>query len=183
MWTWWKRASGSWSGSSERGRGVKSVGLLAGVLLGAILVPPVARAADPAHEMEVLGLQLEPRSRATALLLRSRDQDKRELTLYIGTLEATAIAVPLQNLRPPRPLTHDLLVELIHRFNGRVKRVLIRGIQDNAYMADLVIEAGGREMVFDVRPSDAIALALRESAPIFAADAAFAAPAAPQEAP
>ena len=162
---------------------MKGLGLFVCVFLGAVLVTAVARAAGPAHEMEVLGLQPEPRSRATALLLRSRDQDKRELTLYIGALEATAIAVPLQNLHPPRPLTHDLLIEVIQRFNGHIKRVLIRGIQDNAYVADLVVEAGGREMVFDVRPSDAIALALRASTPIFAADAAFAAPAPPQEAP
>ncbi len=142
-----------------------------------LLVTARVWAAEPAREMEVLGLQPDARSRAMALLLRSRDKDNRELTLYVGTLEATAIAVPLQNVHPPRPLTHDLLLDVIHRFNGRVTRVLIRGIQNNAYVADLTVEADGRPLVFDVRPSDGIALALREGAPIFAADAAFAAPA------
>jgi uncharacterized protein len=158
-------------------------GMLAAVALGANLLPVVAAASDPGLEMEVLGLQLDPRSRATQVLLRSRD--KRELTMYIGALEAQAIAVPLQHARLPRPLTHDLVLEVIHRLDGRVKRVLIRGLADTTYVADLVIEAGGRELVLDARPSDAIALALREEAPIFATERVLQAPGHPdrQETP
>ncbi len=156
--------------------------LVALALQGAPFLPTAAAPATADQEMEVLGLQLDATTRAPALLLRSRD--RRALTMYIGPQEAQAIAVPLQKVRPARPLTHDLLLEVIHRLDGRVKRVRIRDLRENTYLADLVLEAGDRELVLDARPSDAIALALREGAPIFAADQALHTPSdSPPEVP
>jgi bifunctional DNase/RNase len=145
--------------------------------LAATLLPAGARSAESqaagaAAEMEVLGLQTDPQSGTPMLLLRGK-QDKRELTIFIGPVEANAIAIPLQGMRPPRPITHDLLVEVIHRLRGKVKRVVITELREGTYYANLVLEVQGQEMILDSRPSDAIALALRENAPILAAEAAF----------
>jgi bifunctional DNase/RNase len=126
----------------------------------------------PTYEMEVLGLQTEPQSGTPMLLLRAK-QDKRELAMFIGPVEANAIAIPLQGVRPPRPLTHDLLLEVIHRLKGKVKRVVITELREGTYYANLVLDVQGQEMILDSRPSDAIALALRENAPILAAESVF----------
>jgi len=148
------------------------------LVLAVMLLPAAARSAESqalgaaTYEMEVLGLQTEPQSGTPMLLLRGK-QDKRELTLYIGPVEANAIAIPLQGMRPPRPLTHDLLIEVMHRLQGKVKRVVITEMREGTYYANLILDVHGQEMVVDSRPSDAIALALRENAPILAAEPAF----------
>jgi len=141
--------------------------------LAVVMLPAAARSAEspPAaaatYEMEVLGVQADPQSGTIMLLLRTK-QGKRELSMFIGPVEANAIAIPLQGLRPPRPLTHDLLIEVIHRLNATVKRVVITQMRENTYYASLVLEAQGQELVLDSRPSDAIALAVRANVPIFA---------------
>jgi hypothetical protein len=146
--------------------------------LAVVLLPAAAQSAEgPAagagtYEMEVLGLQTHPQSGTPLLLLRAK-QDKRELTIFIGPVEANTIAIPLQGMRPPRPLTHDLLIEVIHRLRGKLKRVVITDMREGTYYANLILDAQGQEMVLDSRPSDAVALALREGAPIFATEAAF----------
>ena len=146
--------------------------------LAVLMLPAAARSAEspPAaaatYEMEVLGVQADPQSGTTMLLLRTK-QGKRELNMFIGPVEANAIAIPLQGLRPPRPLTHDLLIEVIHRLKATVKRVVITEMRENTYYASLVLEAQGQELVLDSRPSDAIALALKEDVPILAAEPAF----------
>jgi bifunctional DNase/RNase len=124
------------------------------------------------YEMEVMGVQADPQSGAPMVLLRAK-QDKRELVMFIGPFEAQAIALPLQGMRPPRPFTHDLMLDALHRLKAKVKRVVITGIRDSTYFANLVLDVQGQELIVDSRPSDAIALALREDAPIFAAEAAF----------
>jgi bifunctional DNase/RNase len=147
--------------------------------LAIVLVVSAARAADgppqagTTHEMEVMGVQADPQSGAPMVFLRGK-QDKRELAMFIGPFEAQAIALPLQGVRPPRPYTHDLMLEALHRLKAKVKRVIITGIRENTYFASLVLDVQGQELVLDSRPSDAIALALREDAPILAAEAAFA---------
>jgi bifunctional DNase/RNase len=146
--------------------------------LAAALLPVAAPSAEnPAagaapYEMEVLGVQGDPQSGAVAVLLRTK-QDKRELTIFIGPVEANAIAIPLQGMRPPRPLTHDLLLDVLHRLRGKVKRAVITELRENTFYANLVLDVQGQEMSVDARPSDAIALALREGAPILAAEPAF----------
>jgi bifunctional DNase/RNase len=153
--------------------------------LAVAMLPAAARSAEspPAavatYEMEVLGVQADPQSGTTMLLLRTK-QGKRELNMFIGPVEANAIAIPLQGLRPPRPLTHDLLIEVIHRLKATVKRVVITQMRENTYYASLVLEAQGQELVLDSRPSDAIALALREDVPILAAEPAFVRPPRPE---
>jgi len=125
------------------------------------------------YEMEVMGVQADPQSGAPMVFLRGK-QDKRELGMFIGPFEAQAIALPLQGIRPPRPYTHDLMLDALHRLKAKVKRVVITSLRDNTYFADLILEVQGQDMRLDSRPSDAIALALREDAPILAAEAAFA---------
>lgn len=103
----------------------------------------------------------------TAILLRSKGE-KRELTLFVGPLEAQSIAVPLQQLKPPRPLTHDLTLSLLAALHSQLRRVTISDVKENTYYATLYLEADGKEIAIDSRPSDAIALALRAGVPIYA---------------
>jgi bifunctional DNase/RNase len=125
------------------------------------------------YEMEVMGVQADPQSGAPMVFLRGK-QDKRELGMFIGPLEAQAIAIPLQGIRPPRPYTHDLMLAALHRLKAKVKRVVITELRNNTYFAEIALDVQGQEMLLDSRPSDALALALREDAPILAAEAAFA---------
>src|SRR5512145_172628 len=75
------------------------------------------------YEMEVMGVQADPQSGAPMVFLRGK-QDKRELAMYIGPFEAQAIALPLQGIRPPRPYTHDLMLDALHRLKAKVKRIV-----------------------------------------------------------
>jgi bifunctional DNase/RNase len=91
----------------------------------------------------------------------------RYLPIWIGHFEADAIAIPMQNVPVSRPLTHDLLGSVIQALNGRLTQVVINQLADETFYAKLIIDAGGRHVEVDSRPSDAIALALRAKAPIF----------------
>lgn len=122
--------------------------------------------------MEVLGVSATQGGDQTAVLLRSKEV-KRELTLFVGPLEAHNIAVPLQRLNPPRPLTHDLILSLMAAFHSPLRRVIISDVKEDTYYATLYIEADGKEIAVDSRPSDAIALALRAGVPIYANDKAL----------
>jgi bifunctional DNase/RNase len=148
-------------------------------LLGTLLVVPRtgARAAEPKglHEMEVLGVATDQESGQPTILLRGK-QGKQELTLFIGPFEAQSIAVPLQQMKPPRPLTHDLALSFLSTFHSRLRRVIISDLKDNTYYATLYLEADGKELTLDSRPSDAIALALRAGVPIYANDKALGGP-------
>ena len=92
------------------------------------------------------------------------------LPIFIGAAEAQAIAFVLENVKPPRPLTHDLLKNLMDNLECRIKRIEVCDLRDNTFYAKLFIEWNGTEIELDSRPSDAIALALRFSAPIFVED-------------
>jgi uncharacterized protein len=92
------------------------------------------------------------------------------LPIFIGAAEAQAIAFVLEKVKPPRPLTHDLLKNLMDNLECRIKRIEICDLQDNTFYAKLLLEWNGVETELDSRPSDAIALALRFAAPIFVAD-------------
>jgi len=155
-------------------------------LLGTLLVVPRtgARAAEPKglHEMEVLGVATDQESGQPTILLRGK-QGKQELTLFIGPFEAQSIAVPLQQMKPPRPLTHDLALSFLSTFHSRLRRVIISDLRDNTYYATLYLEADGKELTLDSRPSDAIALALRAGVPIYANDKARVGGARPSDKP
>jgi bifunctional DNase/RNase len=93
--------------------------------------------------------------------------------MVIGPAEATGIAVPLQGLTPPRPLTHDLFLTLFGRLNVQVTRVVITDLRDDVYYATLQLTAGGTTLTLDSRPSDAIALAIRAKVPVLVEDRVF----------
>ena len=158
------------------GKAVKTS--LGAVVAVAILCTAVGRAAEAPkitgslQEMEVMGVAPDPSSGAPVVYLRGK-QSKRELSMFIGPTEAQGILLPLQAMRPPRPYTHDLFLEAVHRLKAKVRRVIITELRDNTYFANLILETQGQEITLDSRPSDAIALALREDAPILAAEQVF----------
>lgn len=148
--------------------------LIVGVtLLGAkdrgAAAPP---AATGAQEVTVLGLVVDERTQAPTIVLQGK-RDRRTFAMTIGPAEATGIAVPLQNLTPPRPLTHDLFLTLFGRLHVTVTKVVITDLRDDIYYATLYLSAGGNAVELDSRPSDAIALAIRAKAPVFVEDRVF----------
>ena len=122
--------------------------------------------------MEVLGVVATQGSDQTAVLLRGKG-GKRDLTLLVGPFEAQSIAIPLQQLKPPRPLTHDLTLSLLSTLRSHLRRVIISDFKENTYYATLYLDADGKEITVDSRPSDAIALALRAGVQIYANDKAL----------
>ncbi|MCC6179983.1 MAG: bifunctional nuclease family protein [Chloroflexi bacterium] len=95
----------------------------------------------------------------------------RYLPIWIGHFEADAIAIPMQNVPVPRPLTHDLLGSVVGALGGKITQVVINELSDETFYAKLIIDANGRHVEVDSRPSDAIALAIRAKVPIFVEDA------------
>jgi len=96
---------------------------------------------------------------------------QRYLPIWIGHFEADAIAIPMQNVPVSRPLTHDLLGSVIAALGGKVTQVIINELADETFYAKLIVDADGRHVEVDSRPSDAIALAIRAKVPIFVEDA------------
>ncbi len=97
----------------------------------------------------------------------------RYLPIWIGHFEADAIAIPMQNVPVSRPLTHDLLKGVIEQLGGKLTQVVINELADETFYAKLIVEAGGKQVEVDARPSDAIAIAIRAKVPIFVADSVF----------
>ena len=92
---------------------------------------------------------------------------ERFLPIWIGACETDALAMHLQNVRAPRPMTHDLIVTLLNQFNARLDYVLISALKDDTFYAQLVLDILGQERIVDSRPSDAMAIAVRLQAPLF----------------
>lgn len=113
-------------------------------------------------ELEVLGVRVEMPTNHPIVLLRERDGD-RYLPIWIGAAEATAIAYAQQGVEPPRPLTHDLMINVLEALGHRLVEIQILSMQDDVFFAELVVDGG---TTISARPSDAIALALRVSCPI-----------------
>jgi hypothetical protein len=120
--------------------------------------------------MEVVGVRVELPTNTPILLLRERD-GTRYLPIWIGTPEATAIALALEGIETARPLTHDLMKTLLDALGADIERVDVTSLDEGTFFADLVIEAEGEELTISSRPSDAIALATRSGAPVFASRA------------
>jgi len=118
--------------------------------------------------MEVVGVRVELPTNTPILLLRERD-GTRYLPIWIGTPEATAIALALEGIETSRPLTHDLMKTLLDALGADIERVDVTSLDEGTFYAELVIEAEGEELTISSRPSDAIALATRSGAPVFAA--------------
>ena len=116
--------------------------------------------------MSIKGLMLDPVSNSPIVVLKD-EEEKFFLPIWVGIFEANAIALQLENVTTPRPMTHDLLRNLILELDGRVTRVVISDLRDSTFFAKIRVISGGRTLELDARPSDAIALALRTEAPIF----------------
>lgn len=116
---------------------------------------------------EILGLSSSPATGgAYAILLKEVDGKKR-LPIIIGAFEAQAIALEIEGIKPPRPLTHDLLKQLTDSLGATVLEVVIDELRDNTFYAKIILEVSGFSQEIDARPSDAIALAVRAQAPIY----------------
>ncbi|GAB6117296.1 bifunctional nuclease family protein [Thermoanaerobacter brockii subsp. lactiethylicus] len=100
-------------------------------------------------------------------VLLTDEEEKKVLPIVIGPLEAQNIAIPLQGITPPRPLTPDLLKSVIEELGGKPEKVVITDLKDDTYYAELYIKQGDKVIKLDSRPSDAIALAIRTDIPIF----------------
>jgi bifunctional DNase/RNase len=120
-------------------------------------------------EMQIKGLMIDPVTGVPIVILRNAD-NQRVLPIWVGPVEANAIALQIENVTPPRPMTHDLLKNLLAEFDARVQRVIITALRGNTFYAYLDIERQGTRMLVDARPSDALALALRSRAPVFVDD-------------
>ena len=117
--------------------------------------------------MELIGVRIELPSNVPILLLREED-GARYLPIWIGPNEATAIALALQGVEPQRPMTHDLLNLVVTALDAEVTRVDVTELVSGTFFANLVLRRDGEELTISSRPSDAIALAARTKAPIFA---------------
>lgn len=120
-------------------------------------------------EMTLVGVRVELPTNQPIVLLRESDGE-RFLPIWIGGVEAQAIAFALQGTVTPRPLTHDLLRDILEGVDVSVKRVVISDLRDGTFYADLVLDTSGREVTVSARPSDAIALAVRIGSPLFATE-------------
>lgn len=121
---------------------------------------------ENAIEMFVAGLVLDPNTQAPVVVLKN-EQGDIHLPIWIGIAEATSIASAIKQLRMARPLTHDLMFEIFLELGVAVQRVVITELRDSTYFAELILSIGDKILIFDARPSDAIAVAIRASAPIF----------------
>jgi bifunctional DNase/RNase len=118
--------------------------------------------------MNIKGLMLDPISNSPIVVLKD-DEEKVFLPIWVGIFEANAIALKLENIATPRPMTHDLLRTVIDQLEGRVTRIEISDLRDSTFFALIHLLVSGKNVTIDARPSDAIALALRTEAPIFVA--------------
>jgi len=125
-----------------------------------------------AQEVDVVAVMVDQSTQQPTVLLQGR-RDKRSVALAIGLAEATGIAVPLQGVTPPRPLTHDLFLTLFGRLKVTLTRVVITDLRDDIFYAIVYLNAGGPELQLDARPSDAIALAIRAKVPVLVEERVF----------
>jgi bifunctional DNase/RNase len=116
-------------------------------------------------EMTIKGLMVDPITNMPIVILKDKDGE-RVLPIWVGIFEANAIALQIENIATPRPMTHDLLRNIIADLDGRVDRVVVSDLKDNTFFAIIHLTVKGEAVVVDARPSDAIALALRTRAPI-----------------
>ena len=121
-------------------------------------------------EMTVDSIRVSPMNYQRVVILREKESD-RYLPIWIGPAEADAIAVKLQDLSVPRPLTHDLLGTIIDILGGSVKHIVVNDLHNDTFFAKITIQTNGEAKEIDCRPSDAVALAVRAKVPIFAEEA------------
>ena len=121
-------------------------------------------------EMTIKGLMVDPITNMPIVILKDKDGE-RVLPIWVGIFEANAIALQIENIVTPRPMTHDLLRNIITDLEGRVDRVVVSDLKENTFYAIVHLTVHGERIAVDARPSDAIALALRTRAPILVEEA------------
>ncbi|HEY2737216.1 MAG TPA: bifunctional nuclease family protein [Thermoanaerobaculia bacterium] len=123
---------------------------------------------DPSQELrvEIKGLMLDPASNVPIVILRDTES-QLFLPIWIGVFEANAIALRIEGVEPPRPLTHDLLRQVLDHLGATVEKIVISDLRESTFFAVIHLRQGELAVPVDARPSDAIALALRANAPIF----------------
>ena len=117
-------------------------------------------------EMTIKGLMVDPITNMPIIILRD-DDGQKVLPIWVGIFEANAIALQIENVATPRPMTHDLLRNVIHDLKATVQKIVVCDLKENTFYALIYLGVNGDTMAIDARPSDAIALALRTRAPIF----------------
>ncbi len=120
-------------------------------------------------EMTIKGLRVDPITNSPIVILRDKEGQK-VLPIWVGIFEANAIALQIENISTPRPMTHDLLRNVIQDLKASVQKVVVCDLQENRFYALIYLALDGDTVAIDARPSDAIALALRTRAPIFVED-------------
>lgn len=121
------------------------------------------------QEMVIYGVSFDMVGKQPIVLLKTVDGN-RFLPIWIGHPEAASILMKLQGASTPRPMTHDLLCDMLGELDAKCTQVAVTELRDNTFFASITLSVNGREMEIDSRPSDAIALAVRAGAPIFAAE-------------
>lgn len=117
-------------------------------------------------EMKIRGLMIDPSANTPIVILKDINSDTL-LPIWVGAYEANAIALEIEKIAPQRPMTHDLLKNVIEQMGARVQRIVITSLVDNVFYAVIELMSGESTVFLDSRPSDAIALALRSDCPIY----------------
>lgn len=121
-------------------------------------------------ELELVAVRVELPSNTPVVVLRELEGRRRQLSIFIGGPEATAIAFALEEVETPRPLTHDLFCDVLDELDVQLERVVLTELRDTTYYADLHLRSANGEQHVSARPSDAVALAVRVGCPIFASE-------------
>ncbi|MBO6793276.1 MAG: bifunctional nuclease family protein [Balneolaceae bacterium] len=120
--------------------------------------------------MDILGLSTSPSSGGAYALILTEVNGMRRLPIIIGSFEAQAIALELENIKPPRPMTHDLLKNMIQGFEAKVKHVVVSDLSEGTFYSKIIVERGDELFEVDARPSDAIALSVRFGCEIYVSE-------------
>jgi bifunctional DNase/RNase len=121
------------------------------------------------YEMVIYGVSFDLVGKQPIVLLKTADGN-RFLPIWIGHAEAAAILMKLQGASTPRPMTHDLLTDMLEQLDAEVLRITVTELRDNTFYASITVQQNGSELEIDSRPSDAIAIAVRSEVPIYAAE-------------
>ena len=120
-------------------------------------------------QMTVRGIALDPITNMPIIILKD-SEEKRALPIWVGIFEANAIALELEKIATPRPMTHDLIKNILDGLGATVQQIVVNDLKENTFFAVIEVNHNGNMLNIDARPSDAIALALRVNAPIFVTD-------------
>ncbi len=120
-------------------------------------------------KMELAGIYVDPKSNVPIIVLKD-EKGRTVLPIWIGPFEASSIIMKLEKIEPPRPMTHDLFINFLNKNNIKITKVVINELKDNTYYAKIHYKKFFKSDVIDARPSDAISLAIRSSAPLYVSE-------------